>query len=86
MHHLPWREMGFSMGFVLILMALYIGTYYALVEDRVEVVAGRFPPEPYYRFGTDELRPLFRPAHQFDRWCRPTAWLSKDFRAIFDIR
>jgi hypothetical protein len=32
MRHFPLRELGYAIGFVVLLAGLYVGSYYAMVE------------------------------------------------------
>jgi hypothetical protein len=80
MRHLPLRELGYAIGFVVVLAALYVGAYYAMVRraprfgEAVEVVA-------IYSFSADWPTAFFLPIHQIDRRLRPDYW---EFGAALD--
>jgi hypothetical protein len=75
MRHVPFRECGYAIGFVLLLAAIYVGSYYAMVQKiefhwgvpfTVDVVS--------YRFGGVGADSFFGPAHALDQQLRPEFW------------
>jgi hypothetical protein len=48
MRHLPLRELGYAIAFLILLIALYVGSYYAVVDRRPdEVVTEEEFPVPF---------------------------------------
>jgi hypothetical protein len=86
MRHFPFRELGYVIGFLLLMATLYIGSYYATVQRYVydapaifelpdgSLAVGWFAT-PKYCIG-EESALFFRPMHQFDRLVRPGFWES----------
>jgi hypothetical protein len=82
MRHFPLRELGYAIGFIVVLTALYVGAYYAMVEKWIEsdiVLDGHgLDPERKvvvnYRFGGDWAGSLFSPMHALDQKLRPEWW------------
>jgi hypothetical protein len=82
MKHLPLRELGAAFAFVVVLVGLYLGAYFAMVDsiDVAEMLSSvrpyRGPARPFvfYRFGDDWSRSFFGPAHALDRRLRPELW------------
>ena len=70
MRHFPWKEIGYAVGFVVLLAVLYVGAYYALVT-RTESLRGFIP---VYRFGGDAAVTFFGLSHDFDKAVRPEFW------------
>ena len=74
MRHFPIRELGYAIGFVVLLAVLYVGSYYAMVE-RIEGQLYAQPIAfPVYRFGQNYSESLFRSMHCLDRKLRPEFW------------
>jgi hypothetical protein len=65
---MPWKELGYAVGFVVVLASLYAGSYYWLIE-RV-VVPGRIDG----KYSNDAFVPVFYPMHLLDRRIRPDFW------------
>jgi hypothetical protein len=81
LRHFPWRECGYAVGALTLLLALYAGAYYAMVDpfDRVAMISSTYPPPrgrpiPFYSFGGDAAKAFFAPIHQVDRLLRPQVW------------
>ena len=81
MKHLPLRECGYAIGFLVLLAGLYFGAYLLMV-DRVDLGAMfGVPGTPGYQEApavvyrsVEWSRDFFRPAHRFDQLLRPTVW------------
>ena len=69
MKHLPLRECGYAIVVVVVLLALY-GAYLAMVQRSRHLWNSR----PIYRFGDEQARCFFAPAHEIDRRLRPDFW------------
>jgi hypothetical protein len=82
MNHLPLRECGYALTFIVVLLGLYLGAYFAMVErvDFGELIASSRPylgparPFAFYRFGGDWSQSFFYPAHALDRRIRAELW------------
>jgi hypothetical protein len=90
MRHFPLRELGYAIGIVVLLAALYVGAYYAMVSrgpylvpltpldfkgGRLFAKAGMlFDEEPEYSVGGVWSTAFFAPIHAIDRRIRPTFW------------
>jgi hypothetical protein len=87
MRHFPVREPGYAIGFIVVLAALYVGAYYAMVITRSQYldrymlslkVSTKGPPiyrvAPEYRFGGDAAVRFFAPMHDIDTRLRPSIW------------
>jgi len=82
--HLPLRECGYAIGFVVLLVALYVGGYYAMVERIVTLTSvtpggvrvSRLEKTVTvgYRFESELLHRIFAPMHALDRRLRPEWW------------
>jgi len=83
--HFPWRETGWAMGFVALFAALYVGSYYALVEksdlseqmwtwekDGEEWLKLRNRPQ--YLGGYDVAERFYSPVFELDSILRPGHW------------
>jgi hypothetical protein len=73
MKHLPLRECGYAIAFVLAMCVLYGGAYLALMQAD-DTGAGRYMPMLKYRFGGEWSKRIFAPAHEVDRRIRPELW------------
>jgi hypothetical protein len=82
MKHLPLRECGCAIGFIVAVIVLYGAAYFAMME-RVDLASsfgsGKqvYPnsmPVAFYRFADESSRTIFRPAHCLDRLIRPDLW------------
>jgi hypothetical protein len=88
MRHFPVRECGYAIGFVVLLAAIYVGSYYAMVERELIdatpkdiVVSGSWRAYvPSYRFGGEWAWQIFKPLHELDRRLRPEWWDVDYFR------
>jgi hypothetical protein len=69
---MPWKELGYAVGFVVFLAALYVGSYYATVEKGVWMVNTTCWVE--YRFGDEWAKWFFSPIHFLDGEIRPKFW------------
>jgi hypothetical protein len=76
MRHFPLRECGYALGVVVLLAAIYVGSYYATVQpkyfrmppgDRACLVEYRLDDEGW-------LKVFFAPMHDLDRQIRPEWW------------
>jgi hypothetical protein len=94
MRHFPLRELGYAISFLVLLAALYVGAYYAMVE-RTEHIHGfmigigmRDPPtvKLKYRYGGEWSMAFFYPAHDIDRRLRPDLWRGELTRKKRDLR
>jgi hypothetical protein len=78
MRHFPLRELGYAIGSIMLLAALYVGSYYAMVERavrghmRIHACIGDISPK--YRFAQEAAEEVFRPLHNMDREIRPSYW------------
>jgi hypothetical protein len=80
MRHFPLRELGYAIGFLVLLAVLYVGSYCAMVERRP------------YQLGIDSVRypdafleEVFSPIHQIDRVIRPEFWSREIDLRQFDV-
>jgi hypothetical protein len=80
MRHFPLRELGYALGFVVLLAALYVGSYYAMVERRVAGVSFTIIMVRY-RFCEEWARQFFAPVHALDQRLRPDFWDEAAFDA-----
>ena len=77
MRHFPLRELGYAIGFIVLLAALYVGSYYAM--------ARRVTDEGCwvrYAFLDDWALSLFSPIHTVDRQIRPEFWEDERFTEL----
>lgn len=87
MRHTRWRQLRYAFGAVVLLAAIYVGSYYAMVErweiEPAGVVAEAFVAEafavdgavfPEYRLRQDWLYNFYAPIHAVDRKLRPDFW------------
>jgi hypothetical protein len=81
MRHFPVCELGYAIGFVVLLAALYFGAYYAMVgrvrivsDDLKSVPLGAFPEYAHF---PEASTYFFGLAHEFDRLIRPDFWIVK---------
>jgi hypothetical protein len=82
MRHFPLRECGYALGFFALLLAIYVGSYCAMVE-RWELVFGSATYQEtrvvaLYRFGDEHAVWFFGPAHKVDGWLRPDMWRDEE--------
>lgn len=82
MKNVPWRETGWAVAFVVLLIGMYAGAYLALVKRDLGVMPmsssplvelGEVEAVPRY-VGGDVFACLFAPAHAVDRQLRPFYW------------
>ena len=83
MRHFPLRECGYTIGFLVLLAAPYIGTYFALVIRLPNVLyPGTMRPGMYlraYRVDEEWVAVFFEPIHSADREClRPSYWTVRE--------
>jgi hypothetical protein len=94
MRHFPLRELGYAIGFVVLLATLYVGTYYAMAQRGVEpeidwaasqkkpglgvVTTGKMLASVSYSFENEWVDVIFGPMHQMDRRLRPEYWQVDD--------
>lgn len=75
MKHVPWKELGWAVAFVVLLAVIYCGSYLGMVERDGAIKNGRAVSiGPYYRLGHQSLKPVFALAHSIDCLARPTYW------------
>jgi hypothetical protein len=78
MRHLPLREFGYAVGFLVLLAALYVGAYYAMVEPTplpIMMGVGPWRMNANYRFGGESSAAFFSPLEELDRRFFPGRWL-----------
>lgn len=76
--HIPWKEMGWALVFVVLLLVVYVGSYLALVK-RGTPLPGTGEVHALYRIGEnwesgEVIQTIFRPMNQLDRRLRPDYW------------
>jgi hypothetical protein len=90
MRHFPLRELGYALGFLVLLAALYVGAYCSTVSrgpyltplkpldfkgGRLFAIAGMLvDEEPEYSIGGAWGTAFFAPIHAIDRRIRPAFW------------
>jgi hypothetical protein len=83
MRHFPLRELGYAIGFIVLLAAIYVGSYYAMVIpsdlDPAKLplrgsISATFYASPVYRFGGNTSAQFFGLANKLDRKLRPGQW------------
>jgi len=82
MKHLPLRECGYAIGVVVLLAAVYVGAYYAMVGrdyDPNRWVVGACDDCVHAQYPTEHLRAFFAPIHQVDRKARARFWSEDGF-------
>jgi hypothetical protein len=74
------KQAGYVLGFLLVLILLYVGAYYALAT-RGGVVSMGDPMNPFavkvvpeYRVGNEACECMFSTWHELDRKIRPKYW------------
>jgi hypothetical protein len=76
MRHFPIRELGYAIGFVVLLAALYVGSYFLAVTPTTFAspdgggVSIRMKPA----YPAEWMEPVFAPIYEIDRKLRPEAW------------
>jgi hypothetical protein len=73
---MPWKELGYAIGFVVLLAAIYVGAYYATVEPAT-LWLGPYPNQDKMAIPTYHLpncESFFSPAHEMDKRLRPDVW------------
>ena len=85
MKHLPWRECGYAIGFILVLAAIYVGSYYAMVRREYSPpfssVWGTDEDDREFvrpKYSHDDMADFFRPMHEIDRRLRREYWSMED--------
>ena len=73
------RQFGYAIVAVLLLLAIYVGAYYATVEREmtpIHVFGRGWSMEFFvaYRFAPEVSEALFRPMHKIDRAIRSEYW------------
>jgi hypothetical protein len=88
MKHLPLRECGYAIGVVAFLVALYVGSYYALVEKKeaFAVSSWALGNWPSYRVGGAWAEKLYDPMYHLDRRLRPHIWNAPDLPDVGSLR
>jgi hypothetical protein len=79
MRHFPLRELGYAIAFLVLLAAIYVGAYYAMVGQGE--MAG-FPGSdevtfPMYPVWQQQSEWFFSLAHELDKSLRPEFWHVK---------
>jgi hypothetical protein len=83
LRHLPLRELGYAVGFLVLLAALYVGAYFATVERSLfgAGINADWPDQPwlpwYPRIESEWTHPFFAPMHVVDLKLRPDYWDGK---------
>jgi hypothetical protein len=72
MRHFPWRELGYAVGFIVLMGVLYVGAYFAMVDRGSNILFYGWTPE--YRFGGSAAETIFAPIHEVDRHVRAEFW------------
>jgi hypothetical protein len=75
MRHFPLREIGYAIGFVVLMAALYVGAYYGMVTKEQFGRGRNFVVD--YRIGGEWAESFFAPMHQIDREIRPATWINE---------
>jgi hypothetical protein len=79
MRHFPLRELGYAIGFIVVLTAIYVGAYYATVERARPAVmiwgSEPWPRHAEYRIGGDVSAAFISPMERLDRKLFPESWL-----------
>lgn len=88
---MPWKELGYAAGFVVVLAALYVGAYYAMVKRDLEEIAvngagGRLQAFVVPRYPAVGLDALFSPIHQIDKRIRLEFWSLEGAISEFNAR
>ena len=75
MRHFRFRELGYALGFIVALAAIYLGSYHAMVQ-KIEFHWGvPFTMDVVsYRFGGEWADSFFTTAHAVDQKLRPKFW------------
>jgi hypothetical protein len=92
MRHFPLRELGYAFGFLLLLAALYVGAYYAMVVRDGSVYAvravhstGEITPFasvfPKYRWSDESAVAFFSLAFEVDQRIRSDYWTGEAYLA-----
>jgi hypothetical protein len=68
------RELGCTIGFVVVAGALYVGIYLLLADPSTEIWVGMRQREARYRYGGDTSRAAFAPLEAADRALFPDRW------------
>jgi hypothetical protein len=84
-----WKELGYAIVFVVLLAAMYVGAYYAMVQrEEIDVLLRYRPPSirahVAYRFGGEAAHSMFSPMHEIDRYIRQDWW--KDESELWYLR
>ena len=80
MRHFPLRELGYAIGFVVLLAAMYVGAYFAMAEPiSLPFTSGVGPWTKLanYRFGGEASAAFFAPLEAADRKLFPDRWLDR---------
>jgi hypothetical protein len=85
MRHFLLRELGYVIGFVVLLLAIYVESYYAMVEkhefDFLATLGGRsrvIAALPTYRSRQEWPAYFYRPMYVVDRKLRLDFWNAPD--------
>jgi hypothetical protein len=76
-NHLPWKEFGYALAGIALLVGLYAAGYAAMIDGRQAELEHGFVVVPKYRFGGEVSRTIFELMHRADRIVRPAAWLPE---------
>lgn len=68
------KEIAYALAGLLLLAAIYFGSYYTMVMPHMAAYNSDGTPKPVYRFGGEAAEAIFGPAFALDRWCRPERW------------
>jgi hypothetical protein len=90
MKHFPTKELGYATAFIVLLAALYAGSYYAMVRkvvlirswpvidsfarNQVVILSDETSISAEYHFGGHAAKSFFSFWHDVDRRIRPEFW------------
>jgi hypothetical protein len=80
---MPWKELGYAVGLLVLLAALYVGAYYGMVKRQPRALApdrdedGFLTVSPKYPIAQEPFAVFFRPMHVFDRRVRKGFWRAQ---------
>jgi hypothetical protein len=87
MRHVPLRELGYAVGFIVMLALLHAGAYFAMVSKEIDIESTELAVgqtelnvrvNATYWFGSDWSASFFRPVNDADRLIRPRYWAVAD--------
>jgi hypothetical protein len=87
MRHFPLKEIGYAIGFIVLLAAIYVGSYLAMVSKEIDIESTEMAVgqtelvinvNATYWFGGDWSVSFFRLVNDADRLIRPRYWAVDD--------